>query len=99
MPVARPDITAEKIIPMLDQGFSVPEIAQKIHCGINTVYVRAKQGGFVFEQGKKPQKKKIKNLCICCGLQPVPKKPLKNGVLLTRLCSNCYHKGNQRAEF
>lgn len=100
MPKPRPDITPEKIIPLLDKGYSVPEIATKLVCGPNIVYSRAKQGGFIFEIGKPPQKKKIEKICGCCGIRPVPAAPLRGGgTVLTRLCAECYHKASQRAEF
>lgn len=95
----RTDITAEKIIPLLDKGYSAQEIAKRLVCGTNLVYARARQGGFVFESGKPPKKKKIKKLCSCCNRKPVPRAPLRNGTVLTVLCAECYHKAHQRSEF
>ncbi len=53
-----------------------------------------KEAARIVSQWSQKRKKSSRRMCSCCGLRPVPKRPVC-GVQLTRLCAFCYKHAEQ----
>ena len=86
---ARTDIFNNEIIELFILGNSQAGIADKLQCSRNLVHYRLKKMDFI-KPGQRKAKPCLKQrMCSCCGIRPVPVKPV-GGVRLTRLCYPCF---------
>ncbi len=81
----RKDIDTKKIFEMREQGLSCANIARHFNCSVSCIQARLKKKN----SKPKSQNVKRKKMCSCCGINPIPKKPVR-GHLLTRLCYSCF---------
>lgn len=92
-------VDLEEAKELYDSGISLAQVGAKFNVSGNVIMARFKEAGIPRRntRGGDARAKKATSkqqhtktrLCSCCGLRRVPLKPV-SGVLLTRLCANCY---------
>jgi len=93
----RKQIDIEKAKQLYESGMTLADVAEVFDVSgycirkrfINEGIPRRKQGGKV-KQTSRPTR-----MCACCGIRAVPDKPV-GGVILSRLCVDCYKYGENR---